>query len=139
MLLKDTFEKEIDRPIDPVVKASQTDDAHLANELDEFVVTNEVKQHLLDFLDAYNDPDSVGNGAWISGFFGSGKSHLLKILAVALENRDVEDKDGTVKPALNYLIPKVSDMPALKSAMEVVPKSALAESWSSARTSSAAL
>ena len=122
MLLKDTFEKEIDRPIDPVVKASQTDDAHLANELDEFVVTNEVKQHLLDFLDAYNDPDSVGNGAWISGFFGSGKSHLLKILAVALENRDVEDKDGTVKPALNYLIPKVSDMPALKSAMEVVPK-----------------
>ena len=104
MLLKDAFEKDIDRPIDPVVKADETDDAHLANELDEFVVTNEVKTHLLKFLESYNELASVGNGAWISGFFGSGKSHLLKILAVALENRNVQDEDGTVKPAMDYLI-----------------------------------
>lgn len=128
MLLKDAFEKDIDRPIDPVVKADETDDAHLANELDEFVVTNEVKTHLLKFLESYNEPASVGNGAWISGFFGSGKSHLLKILAVALENRNVQDEDGTVKPAMDYLIPKVSDIPALVSAMEMAPKKHPSES-----------
>lgn len=111
MLLRDSFEKDIYRPIDPVVKANETQ--HLVNELDEFVVTNEVKEHLLRFFDEYNDPDAVGNGAWISGFFGSGKSHLLKILAVALENREVGGRR-----AMDYLIPKVEDTPALAAGME---------------------
>ena len=111
MLLKDTFEKDIYRSIDPVVKANETE--HLRSELEEFVVTNEVKGHLLRFFDEYNDPDAVGNGAWISGFFGSGKSHLLKILAVALEDREVAGKR-----AMDYLVPKVSDVPALAAAMQ---------------------
>lgn len=111
MLLKDTFEKDIYRSIDPVVKANETE--HLRSELEEFVVTNEVKGHLLRFFDEYNDPDAVGNGAWVSGFFGSGKSHLLKILAVALENREVAGKR-----AMDYLVPKVSDVPALAAAMQ---------------------
>ena len=122
MLLRDAFEKDIYRAIDPVVKANETDDAHLANELEEFVVTNEVRQHLLDFLDEYNEPASVSNGAWISGFFGSGKSHLLKILAAALENREVTDADGTTRHTMDYLVPKVADMPALASAMELAPR-----------------
>lgn len=92
MLIEKSFKKDIYRPIDPVVKPGNM--AHLANELDEFVITNEVKRHLLRFLEEYNDPDSVGNGAWISGFFGSGKSHLLKILAVILEDREVEGQSA---------------------------------------------
>jgi hypothetical protein len=111
MLLKDTFEKDIYREIDPVVKANSTD--HLQNELEEFVITNEVKSHLLRFFDDYNDPDAVVNGVWISGFFGSGKSHLLKMLAVALEERDVNGRS-----AMEYLVEKASDTPALSSAMQ---------------------
>lgn len=121
MLLRESFEKDVYRAIDPVVKANETDDAHLANELDEFVVTNEVRQHLFDFMDEYNDRDSVSNGAWISGFFGSGKSHLLKILAVVLENKEVTDADGITRHAMDYLVPKVADMPALASALEQAP------------------
>lgn len=89
MLLSETFRKSITRPIDPVVKASDTDT--LADELDEFVLTNEVKLHLHTFFDEYNDASATANGAWISGFFGSGKSHLLKILSAVLENRQVGD------------------------------------------------
>lgn len=112
MLFKDMYEKRIDRPIDAVVKASSVE--HLANELEEYVITPELAGHLNRFFDEYNDPDATGNGAWISGFFGSGKSHMLKILATLLENKDVAGK-----PALDYILPKLDDDPALQSAMVV--------------------
>lgn len=112
MQFKEMYAKPIDRAIDPVVKAGSEE--HLANELEEYVVTPEVQGHLLRFFDEYNDVDATGNGAWISGFFGSGKSHMLKILAVLLEDRTVE---GT--RAFDYILPKVEDNPSLQSAMEV--------------------
>lgn len=110
MLIEETFAKNIRRPIDPVVKANST--KNLANDLEEFVITPEVKEHLLALFDEYNDPMATGNGAWISGFYGSGKSHLLKMLAVIMENRQVEGR-----PALDYVLPKVADVPALQAAM----------------------
>lgn len=112
MLVQDTFQKDIFRAIDPVVRADE--DKYLANELDEFVITNEVERHLLEFFEEYNEPNAVGNGAWISGFFGSGKSHLLKILAVVLEDRKVDGKF-----AMDYILPKVAHNSSLRSAMEV--------------------
>jgi hypothetical protein len=111
MLLRDSFSRDIFRDIDPVVKADG--DEHLANELDEFVVTNEIKQHLYSFFDEYNDPGTSCNGAWISGFFGSGKSHLLKIMAVMMENRDVMGVS-----ALDRLLPKFDDEPSLKAEIQ---------------------
>ena len=111
MLFKDMYDKPIDRPIDAVVKASGVE--NLANELDEYVITPELAGHLNRFFDEYNDPDATGNGAWISGFFGSGKSHMLKILAVLLEDQEVAGK-----PALDYILPKLEDDPALSGAME---------------------
>lgn len=83
--LKDIFLKDINRHIDGVIKADDTES--LTVELDEYVVTKEVSKRLQAFLDAYNGGKS-GNGVWISGFFGSGKSHLLKMLALLLENSE---------------------------------------------------
>lgn len=112
MRYDDMYEKPIDRPIDAVVKASSVE--HLANELDEYVITPELAGHLNRFFDEYNDPDATGNGAWIAGFFGSGKSHMLKILAVLLEDQEVAGKR-----AVDYILPKLEDDPALRGAMEV--------------------
>jgi energy-coupling factor transporter ATP-binding protein EcfA2 len=83
--LRDIFKKPIDRAIEGVIKAD--DEASLRTELDEYVLTNEIERQLEKFLDAYNNYE-MANGVWISGFFGSGKSHLLKMLALLLENRD---------------------------------------------------
>jgi hypothetical protein len=82
-LIGDIFEKSIDRAIDGVIRAS--DDSHLATEIDEYVLTNEGEKHLSRILEAYTDYDTA-NGVWISGFFGSGKSHMLKMLAHLLGN-----------------------------------------------------
>jgi hypothetical protein len=88
MLLEQLFKKPIDREIEGVIKAD--DDVSLYVELDEFVVTNEVAKSLNSFLDAYLK--FVGaNGVWVSGFFGSGKSHLLKMIALLLHNKPIED------------------------------------------------
>ncbi|VEG27453.1 BREX system P-loop protein BrxC [Actinomyces howellii] len=74
------FAKEVSRPIEGVIKADDTE--HLATEIDEYVLTGETAAALSDFLEAYTAPVyGGGNGVWISGFFGSGKSHLLKMLA----------------------------------------------------------
>ena len=74
------FAKDIARPIEGVIKADDAE--HLATEIDEYVLTGEIASALSDLLEAYTAPVyGGGNGVWISGFFGSGKSHLLKMLA----------------------------------------------------------
>lgn len=95
------FSKPIDRPIEGVIKAD--DEAALRTEFEEYVLTNEVAKRLQVFLEAYLS-ENQANGVWISGFFGSGKSHLLKMLALALEDRPV---DGT--SALELFAPRIDD------------------------------
>jgi hypothetical protein len=87
MMIKDFFEKRIDRPIETVIKAD--DREHISDEVAEYVVTHEIARKIKDFFQAYNNYAGV-NGVWISGFFGSGKSHLLKILSYVLENKEFD-------------------------------------------------
>ena len=80
-LLTSIFNKPVDRHIEGVIKAD--DEASLRSEIEEYILTNEVEKRLEAFLDAYNNYEG-SNGVWVSGFFGSGKSHLLKMLALLL-------------------------------------------------------
>jgi len=85
MKLNEIFEKDITRPIDGVIKADDT--THLQVEVEEYVLTNETEKALSQLLEAYTS-STTDNGVWISGFFGSGKSHLLKMLAHLLGDVD---------------------------------------------------
>lgn len=89
MKITSIFEKDIERQIDGVIKADDID--ALQKEVEEYVVTDEVKKSLAQFFDAYNYYGN-SNGVWISGFFGSGKSHLLKMLSCLLENAPFKEK-----------------------------------------------
>lgn len=89
------FLEKIDRNIRGVIKADQTSEEDVYQELKEYVVTYELHEHFAKFYNHYiqslNEPtDKVG--VWISGFFGSGKSHFLKILSYLLENKRVKGK-----------------------------------------------
>jgi len=87
MNLNDLFKKDYGRTIETVIKAD--DKSHILQEVEEYVITNEISHKLADFFEQYNNYEGA-NGVWISGFFGSGKSHLLKILSYVLEDRTVD-------------------------------------------------
>lgn len=95
----DLFARDIDKKINGVIKAN--DEKDLAEEVDEYVLTGEIQQNLETFLEEYNDPaNHTQNGAWISGFFGSGKSHLLKMLSHILGDvpRGLIDSEAQSQP-----------------------------------------
>lgn len=102
MKIQELFLKPVDRPIDGVIKAD--DDRNLQTELDEYVVTRDVTRGLGVFTERYLD-EPTANGVWISGFFGSGKSHLLKILSLVLDGHKLSN--GT-RPA-DIILPKIED------------------------------
>lgn len=95
MFIKDMFVKPIDRDIKGVIKVGQANDENVKQELEEYVVTKEMQKHFAEFFSNYKkgihgETDKMG--VWVSGFFGSGKSHFLKILSYLLENKHVNGK-----------------------------------------------
>ena len=102
MQIKDMFAKKIDREIQGVIIVGQGEETNVSQELEEYVVTRELQKHFADFFNAYKksiDGNTPKMGVWISGFFGSGKSHFLKILSYLLDNKLVGDKH-----AIDYFI-----------------------------------
>ena len=114
MRIQDMFERDIDRDINGVIKMDVADEDVLEQELSEYVVTRELARHFKDFYAAYDralerHTDKIG--VWISGFFGSGKSHFLKMLSYLLSNQPVKGK-----PALDYFANKFEDPDTLAAA-----------------------
>ena len=94
MQIRDTFATKIGERIEPVVKVAERRPAIVLNELANLVVTPQWERYLHHILDAYSDAADrtaeSGIGVWISGFFGSGKSLLLKTLGTLLEGGTLE-------------------------------------------------
>lgn len=121
MIIRNMFEKDITREIQGVIKVDQCEEDVIYNDLDEYVVTRELYKHLDTFFSAYiksihSRTDKMG--CWISGFFGSGKSHFLKILSYLLNNVEVKGKkavsffdDKIENPALLANMKLAGDIP----------------------------
>ncbi|MFT0898139.1 BREX system P-loop protein BrxC [Candidatus Methanoprimaticola sp. MG2] len=108
MQVKDIFVKDINRSMNPVIKVSDQDDEEtIFQELDEYVVTQEIDKNFEKLYRGITDgmkekKDHIG--VWISGDFGSGKSHFLKITSFLLKNQAICGKDS-----IDYLKNKVSE------------------------------
>jgi hypothetical protein len=120
MKIKELFAKDIERKINGVVKADQREDHVVFTELDEYVVTKELFTHFEKFFDCYmpsvRDPKAKAAsgklGIWVSGFFGSGKSHFIKILSYLLQNIDAKNErlgNGDSKKAVDFFKDKIQD------------------------------
>lgn len=103
MQIKNLFKKPIDRSINGVIKAEQLDQSSIWQELEEYVVTKQVTEHLRKFIDAYLQGSGDRMGVWVSGFFGSGKSHFIKIISYLLENKvAISPLTGESKKAADF-------------------------------------
>ena len=128
MKIEDLFDRDIHRSINGVVKAEDLKEASVWQELDEFVVTRELNRHLNDLVSVMlaaleggppskgggppskkdKDPSTDINGIWISGFFGCGKSHFIKVLSYLLENK-VHQYGGQRRRAVDFFKGKIKD------------------------------
>ncbi len=102
MKIQEMFAKDITRDLQGVIVVGEGEDSDIRQELEEYVVTRELLKHFREFFTNYKKGiigKTTKTGVWISGFFGSGKSHFLKILSCLIGNKEVAGK-----PALQYLV-----------------------------------
>jgi hypothetical protein len=89
------FRRDIGRRIEEVIKVDLGDEAIVATEFEEYVVTDHIREQLEELVDAYQETalnPSQATTVWVSGFFGSGKSSFAKVLGYLLANPLVEGK-----------------------------------------------
>ena len=109
MKIQSMFADDINRKINGVIKVDQIDDS-TEREVKEYVITKELKKHFISFFNYYEEAiaeptDDIG--VWVSGFFGSGKSHFLKMLSYILANNEINGKK-----TVEYFREKFADDPA---------------------------
>jgi hypothetical protein len=98
MTIREIIKRDLGVKIEGVVKVF--DRAALASEFREYVVTDKIEEELKKIFDTFTQvSDTLRRGGrprdvmgmWVSGFFGSGKSHFAKVLGYLLENDDLGD------------------------------------------------
>ena len=91
--VRDVIKRDIGIKVEGVVKVY--DRSALASEVREYVVTDKIEDELKRIVDTFTQVSETlrrgGSsrdvmGMWVSGFFGSGKSHFAKVLGYLLQN-----------------------------------------------------
>ena len=99
--VRQIIQRDVGRQVEGVVKVF--DRSALAAELREYVVTDKIEDELKRIFDTFTHVSGTlrrgGDardvvGMWISGFFGSGKSHFAKVLGHLLQNDPLADGSG---------------------------------------------
>lgn len=106
MTIRQLFVRDPARDITSFIRITEHDPRKVWAEMDEYIPTEKVKSFYHEFLDMLLDTCQGSTErvcVWVSGFFGSGKSHFLKTLGYFLENRELEDKDGHTHSSREFL------------------------------------
>jgi hypothetical protein len=96
--IRELFRGDIERPIETVIHVDLSDEATVAHEIGEYVVTENIREHVEELADVYADTarnPSESTNVWVSGFFGSGKSSFAKTVGYALADPVIEGRTAT--------------------------------------------
>jgi hypothetical protein len=94
--VREVIKRDIGVKVEGVVKVF--DRSALANEVREYVVTDKIEDELKRIVDTFTQVSETLRrggasrdvvGMWVSGFFGSGKSHFAKVLGYLLQNDEL--------------------------------------------------
>jgi len=98
MIIKELFRSDIERPIETVIHVDLSSEWIVADEIDEYVVTDNIRGHLEELAEVYAETarnPSESTNVWISGFFGSGKSSFAKMAGYAFANPQVDGRSAS--------------------------------------------
>ncbi len=84
--IKDILAIKLDDDIQSVIDLNSNQEETLKEELDSFILTESLAKHLSEFCDFYRG-NTKQPGLWLSGFYGSGKSFLAKIIGLLLSDK----------------------------------------------------
>lgn len=107
MPIRDLFVRDLGQKIEGVVKVY--DQASLVQEIREFVLTDWTEEKLKNVLDTFTESLDARRkraqpmddmGIWVSGFFGSGKSHFAKLVGYLLQDQVIDTQTGETAMAL---------------------------------------
>lgn len=113
--VRDIIKRDIGVKVEGVVKVF--DRSALANEVREYVVTDKIEDELKRIVDTFTQVSETLRrggasrdvmGIWVSGFFGSGKSHFAKVLGYLLQNDEL-GSDG--ERCIDAFVKHLSDSP----------------------------
>ena len=87
MKIQQLYDRDIARRINPAVVVSEMEEYFINQEIDEYVFTPGITKNVYTFLNAIASKKEGKTGVWISGYYGSGKSHFIKYLFYCLNNK----------------------------------------------------
>ena len=106
MKIHELYERDITRRINPAVVVSEMKPENIRQEIEEYIFTNDITRNIYKFLNAIASNKEGKTGIWISGYYGSGKSHFIKYLFYCLNKKYRE-------VALHNFTEAVRKMPSL--------------------------
>jgi len=87
MKLSEIYSRNVEEKLNAVVSTGDLDAQTIKTEIDEYVFTVDIVNGLYKTLSAMKNGSVNHNGVWVSGYFGSGKSHFLKFVNYCLRNQ----------------------------------------------------
>jgi len=90
MKIRDLFDRDIDRNINPAVVVSDKKSETIQAEIREYVFTDDLIEKFYTVLDAALNAQGQKTGVWVNGYYGSGKSHFIKYVHYLLHRETSE-------------------------------------------------
>ena len=115
-IVRDLIKRDIGVKVEGVVKVF--DRSALATEIREYVVTDKIEDELKRIFDTFTHASEILRrggasrdvmGIWVSGFFGSGKSHFAKVLGYLLQNDTLDG--GSDERCIDAFVQHLSGSP----------------------------